>query len=78
MKPKQKNTFWRTLKERRVLTFDEIAKIISRSEGKRIGRQRVHIVHERALEKLKKALAEDPVIRDWLIDNNMRGETDAA
>lgn len=37
-------------------------------EGQRISRQRVQAVADKALMKLRVALTDDPIIRDWMAD----------
>ncbi len=50
----------------------EIARHLSVIEGKTVSGERIRQIEERALAKLKKALADDPLIRDWLMENGVR------
>lgn len=46
-----------------------IADRIGMMEGKPISRERCRQVAEKALKKLRNALEEDPLVRDWMIEN---------
>lgn len=50
-------------------TWDEIAKRISKIEGKEISRARCQQVADRALYKLRELLKDDPQVLDYWIDN---------
>ena len=41
-------------------------------EGQTVSGERIRQIEVKALAKLKKALADDPVIQDWLMENGMR------
>lgn len=43
-----------------LMNFDDIADYISKAEGKRISRQAIAAQHQKALQKLRIAIAEDP------------------
>lgn len=45
---------------RQTMSFDEIADLISRAEGRRISRQAIAAQHQKALKKLRNAIEEDP------------------
>lgn len=49
-------------------TWLEVSKYMSLVTGKRLSRQRVQAIADRALVKLRLALEDDPVIRDYLED----------
>ncbi len=51
---------------------NEIARHLSVVEGQTVSGERIRQIEVKALAKLKKALADDPVIRDWLMENGMR------
>ena len=57
-------------------TWLEISKYLSVAIGKPISRQRVQKIGHRALQKLQQALADDPVIRDFLEDAGLRRPED--
>tara|TARA_Y100001938_G_scaffold141552_1_gene211515 strand:- start:536 stop:721 length:186 start_codon:yes stop_codon:yes gene_type:complete len=48
------------------MTYDEIADYLSKIEGKRVSRQRIQQLEERALKKLSQELSEDPLVRDYI------------
>tara|TARA_R100000152_G_C6684334_1_gene117430 strand:+ start:471 stop:608 length:138 start_codon:yes stop_codon:yes gene_type:complete len=41
-------------------------------EGQTVSGERIRQIEVKALAKLKKALADDPVIRDWLMENGIK------
>ena len=51
------------------MTFKEIAKKLG------VSRQCINHAHNRLMTKIANALAEDPYVRDWLIDNNYKDPT---
>ena len=50
-------------------TWREIAEWIRVSEGKSISTSRCQQVAERALQRLRIALEDDPLIKEWLVEN---------
>ena len=56
---------WINKPKERVHTFSEIGKHLG------VSGCRVQHLHARLLEKLQDRLAEEPLIRDWLIDNGI-------
>jgi len=52
-------------------TWQEIANRIGEAEGRTLSHAAVQGTAERALKKLKRGLENDPVIKDWLIENGL-------
>ena len=50
------------------MTWTDVAKKIGEEEGKRISRVRIRYVGMKALDKMREALLQDPIIVDWAID----------
>jgi hypothetical protein len=57
--------------KKKVCGWTEVAERISRQEGIRITHQALCNTTRRLFKKLKVKLANDPIIREWLIDNGM-------
>lgn len=52
------------------MSWEEIGERLYQQTGERVTRQRLQQIADRAVRKARAALAEDPVIREWL---NERG-----
>ena len=58
----------------RQYTWTEITRLINAQEDKPLCRQTLMRHMDNTIIKIRKMLLEDPVIRDWLIDNNLEEE----
>jgi hypothetical protein len=55
-------------------SWNEIVELISAQEGQKLGRQAVMRHVDNMVIKLREKLINDPVIRDWILDNDLEKE----
>lgn len=71
----------RSLNQREfVRTWDEVVEELAKREGHRVTRQAVASIAERAIKKVRRLLAADPLVREWLRENGytVKAEEDDA